>query len=81
MIQEIKLKDQSVKHMIARTLGVTPQAIGQALRFKRNSKMAIQAREMALQNGGILMKEADRVEKVKILNAKGETEKVITVQT
>lgn len=79
MIQEIKLKDQNVKHMIARALGVTPQAISQALRFKRNSKMAIQAREMALQNGGILMKEADREEKVKILNAKGETEKVITI--
>lgn len=80
MIQEIKLKDQNVKHMIARTLGVTPQAISQALRFKRNSRMAVQAREMALQNGGILMKEANREEKVKILNAKGETEKVITVR-
>lgn len=80
MIQEIKLKDQNVKHMIARTLGVTPQAISQALRFKRNSKMAVQAREIALKNGGVLMKEATREEKVKILNAKGDVEQIITVR-
>lgn len=76
--REIRLDSREQRQTIANVLGVTMQALGQYLRFERNSEKAIMARAMALNSGGKLMQEVDREDVVKILNAKGEIEKVVT---
>lgn len=54
MKQFIKLDDRQKRVMISKTYGVTTQALGLALAFKRNSKSAIAMRKMAMENGGVL---------------------------
>lgn len=76
--REIRLDSREQRQTIANVLGVTMQALGQYLRFERNSEKAIMARAMALNSGGKLMQEVDRKDVVKILNAKGEIEKVVS---
>lgn len=76
--REIRLDSRERRQEIANVLGVTTQALGQYLRFERNSERAIMAREMALKSGGKLMQEVTREDVVKILNAKGEVEKIVT---
>ena len=51
-----------------------------ALSFDRNSLTAKQAREMALQRGGVLMEEKPIERKVRILDAKGETVRTLDEQ-
>lgn len=47
--------DKEKKAVLARLFGVTPQFVGLALRFKRNSKKAMRLRGFALHLGGELM--------------------------
>ncbi len=53
------------------------KTVSMALSFKRNSPSAQKARTMALERGGILMEEKPMSRTVRILNAKGETERTI----
>ena len=76
--REIRLDNRKQKQEIASVLGVTMQALGQYLRFERNSPKAFRAREMALKSGGKLMQEVLQGDVVKVLNSKGEVEKIIT---
>jgi hypothetical protein len=49
--------DTENRKKICRTYGVTKGALSHALRFRRNSKLAIAMRNMAMENGGILLEE------------------------
>lgn len=73
----IVLQNKEARKKIRQELGITGAALSYALNFKRNSPMAIKARTMALQNGGILMEEAKGVRPVKVLDAKGNVVKVL----
>ena len=79
MRQEIKVSTAE-RQRLATLYKVTPQSVGLALRFKRDSLKARQIREDALQNGGQL--EEIRViethkRNIRVLNAKGEVIKTI----
>lgn len=77
--QEIQLTSTAKRRAIMNALEVTNQALGLYLKFKRNSPKAVQAREMALRMGGTLMQEVRRTEVVKVLDRKGNIERVITL--
>lgn len=80
MRQKIEL-NASGKAMLAKTFNVSVQNVSQALLFRRNSAQACQIREAALINGGSLVQIIDVTDEmkriVKVLNAKGETERVV----
>lgn len=63
------------KATLAKTYGVTIQAVSQALLFKRNSEKARAIREAALINGGSLVQIIDVTDElkraVKVLDSKG----------
>lgn len=71
----ILLNDKSAREAICKALDIKNSTLSMALSFQRNSPTAAQAREMALQHGGILMEEKPASRTVRILNAKGETVK------
>lgn len=81
MRRKIEL-NASGKKMLAETFKVSVQNVSQALLFRRNSIQACQIREAALINGGSLVQIIDVTDEVKravkVLNSKGEVEKVIT---
>lgn len=77
MRRKIELADMAARAEICRVLGISKPLLSLALSFKRNSLAAQQAREMALGRGGVLMEEKPMSRTVRILNAKGETERVI----
>lgn len=77
MRRKIELADGIARKEICRVLGITGPALSMALSFKRNSPSAQKARTMALEWGGILMEEKPMSRTVRILNAKGETERTI----
>lgn len=59
MKRKILLENSEVRKMICRTLGISGMLLSYALNFKRNSRKCIAARQMALENGGILMEEKE----------------------
>lgn len=63
------------KATLAETFGVTPQFVGQALAFKRNSPKAERIRVAALREGGRLVRTIDVTDElrkaVKVLDTKG----------
>lgn len=71
MRQKIELSKEG-REKIAKTFDVTLQNVSQALNFKRNSPTSIKIREMALELGGTLFKQAEVDRSVRILNQKGE---------
>ncbi len=75
--RKIELNDMAARAEICRSLGISKTLLSLALSFKRNSVAAQQARVMALERGGVLMEEKPMSRTVRILNAKGETERVI----
>ena len=77
MRRKIELADMAARAEICRVLGISKPLLSLALSFKRNSLAAQQVREMALERGGVLMEEKPMSRTVRILNAKGETERVI----
>ncbi|WP_455627249.1 hypothetical protein [Parabacteroides johnsonii] len=77
MRRKIELADMAARAEICRALGISKPLLSLALSFKRNSVAAQQARAMALEHGGILMEEKPMSRTVRILNAKGETERTI----
>ena len=81
MRRKIEL-NASGKKMLAETFKVSVQNVSQALLFRRNSTQACQIREAALINGGKLVQIVDVTDEtkrvVKVLNSKGELEKVLT---
>ena len=77
MRRKIELADTVTRTEICRTLGISKSFLSLALSFNRNSTAAQQARVMALERGGILMEEKPMSRTVRILNANGETERVI----
>lgn len=79
MKQRIELRDTEARKEICRALGITHAALSYALSFKRNSPRSHQARQMAIEAGGILMEEKPLSRTMRILNARGETER--TIQT
>lgn len=78
----VELKDSKKRREIAKSLKVTSAALSMYLNFKRNSPQAKQAREMALKAGGCLKfsQTVSREETIKILDRKGDVEKVITTK-
>lgn len=80
MRQKIEL-NASGKAMLAKSFNVSVQNVSQALLFRRNSAQACRIREAALINGGSLVQIIDVTDEmkriVKVLNAKGETERVV----
>lgn len=50
----------ATRKKIAKTYGVTPQAVGLALRYKRNSKQSEAMRMMAMENGGVVYEKAPK---------------------
>lgn len=78
MKRRIELSDTEARAEICRALGMSKPALSLALSYNRNSPTACKAREMALQMGGVLMEEKPMSRTVRILNAKGETERMIT---
>lgn len=83
MRQKIEL-NASGKALLAKTFKVSVQNVSQALLFRRNSPQACQIREAALINGGSLVQIIDVTDEmkriVKVLNSKGETEKIVTIK-
>lgn len=83
MRQKIEL-NASGKALLAKTFKVSVQNVSQALLFKRNSPQACQIREAALINGGSLVQiinVTDELKRmVKVLDAKGNVEKVVTIK-
>lgn len=77
MRRKIELTDMEARAEICRTLGISKPLLSLALGFKRNSAAAQQARAMALEHGGILMEEKPMSRTVRILNAKGDTQRII----
>jgi hypothetical protein len=75
--RKIELNDMAARAEICRSLGISKPLLSLALSFKRDSVAAQQARAMALERGGVLMEEKPMSRTVRILNAKGETERVI----
>lgn len=79
-VQKIELS-AAKRAKLAKMFGVTPQSVGLALAFKRNSTTACQIREAALQEGAKLVRIIDVTDEVKraihVLNAKGETVQTI----
>lgn len=59
MIQKIKLTDTEIRRKIAKTFGVSIPYVSMALSFQRNSETARRIRNMALQNGGKLLREVE----------------------
>lgn len=59
MVQKIKLTDTQTRRKIAETFGVSMPYVSMALDFRRNSATAIKIRNMALNNGGVLLQEAN----------------------
>lgn len=57
MQKRIELTDRETRKMIAKTFGVTSMSLSLALRFKRNSPECKKMRQMALNNGGVLLQE------------------------
>lgn len=80
MRQKIEL-NASGKAVLAKSFNVSVQNVSQALLFRRNSAQACRIREAALINGGSLVQIIDVTDEmkriVKVLNAKGETERVV----
>lgn len=77
MRKKIELANMAARAEICRVLGISKTLLSLALSFKRNSPSAQKARTMALEQGGILMEEKPMSRTVRILNAKGETERTI----
>lgn len=77
MRRKIELADMAARAEICQVLGISKSLLSLALSFKRNSVAARQAQMMALARGGILMEEKPMPRTVRILNAKGETERTI----
>ena len=73
MIKKIVLQDTEARKKICQALNISNALLSMSLSFKRNSTVCSQAREMALENGGVLMEESPMSRTVRILNAKGET--------
>ena len=73
MIKKIVLQDTEARKKICQALNISNALLSMSLSFKRNSSVCSQAREMALENGGVLMEEKPMSRTVRILNAKGET--------
>lgn len=80
MRRKIELKNGAARKEICEALGISTAGLSLALSFDRNSLTAKQAREMALQRGGVLMEEKPIERKVRILDAKGETVKTLDEQ-
>lgn len=66
---------------LANVFSASKGAISLAMSFKRNSLGAAQMRHVAIEQlGGVLLTDEEKKpQSVKILNAKGEVEKVVTV--
>lgn len=77
MIKKIVLQDAEARKKICRALNISNALLSMSLSFKRNSAVCSQAREMALENGGVLMEERPMSRTVRILNARGETIKTM----
>lgn len=59
MVQKIKLTDTQTRRKIAETFGVSMPYVSMALDFRRNGAIAKKIRTMALNNGGVLLQEAN----------------------
>lgn len=59
MVQKIQLTDTEARKRIAKTLNVSKSYISLALNFQRDSDTARKIRRAALNNGGVLLKEAN----------------------
>lgn len=77
MRKKIELRDTAMRREICEALHITNAALSYALNYRRNSPSAVAARAMALERGGVLMEEKPMSRTVRILNAKGETVRVI----
>ena len=77
MKQKIELKNGDSRKAICKALDISSAFLSLALSFKRNSAKALQAREMALRNGGTLYVSQSPKSEIKVLNAKGEIIRVI----
>ena len=67
--------DANGKRELAKIFGITPQNVGLALSYKRNSSQSEKIRKMALQKGGKMVEILEVTEKpvkmVKILDNRG----------
>ena len=77
MKQKIELKDGDSRKAICKALDISTAFLSLALSFKRNSAKALQAREMALKNGGILYVSQSPKSVVKVLDRNGEVVKIV----
>lgn len=59
MRKKIELTDRNTRKKIIKTFGVSPMSLSLALNYKRNSDVCKKMRKMALDNGGVLLKEAN----------------------
>lgn len=80
MGQFIELKDSAARKKIAKHFNISLANLSQILHFKREGVNAENIREMAKQNGGVLMTPDTTDKQIHILNAKGETERIITTK-
>lgn len=77
MKQIIELKDTETRKMIAKTFGISLPNLSQTLRWKRNGVNAEAIRKMAEENGGIRMVADSEPKTVKVLDSKGNVEKIV----
>lgn len=66
---------------IAQVFGVTIVSVGQALNFRRNSQQSEKIRQMALAKGAKLLRIEEIIpsQTVKVLDSKGNVERIITI--
>jgi len=58
MVQKIQLTDTEARKRIAKALNVSMSYVSMACNFQRNGETAKKIRRAALNNGGVLLKEA-----------------------
>lgn len=68
MKRRIELTDGAVRKEICKALGISKPLLSLALSFRRNSRKCIAARQMALENGGILMEEKEVISRSALIN-------------
>ncbi len=59
MRKKIELTDRDARKKIRETFGVSSMSLSLALNFKRNSDKCVKMRKMALDNGGVMLQEAN----------------------
>ena len=77
MRKKIELRDTAIRKEICEALHITNAALSYALNYRRNSPSAVAARAMALEHGGVLMEEKPMSRTVRILDARGETVRIV----